>query len=164
MAYVKIPKDLSDIETKVVMGLTKRQLICFAVGAVIGFPLFFLLRPINNTVAGITLVGATIPAFAFAIYKKNGMPLEKFIRIVFRFFVKKKKRPYVTENYYAALTRYYNYYEEVKEIVREKEAPDTAAKRNSVNTERAKSNKSSERKGAAAKPKKKHIRTANNTI
>ena len=124
MAYVKIPKDLSDVETKIVMGLTKRQLCCFAVGAVIGFPLFFLLRQVNNTLAGIALVGATIPAFAFAIYKKNGMPLEKFIRIVFRFFMQKKKRPYVTENYYAALTRYQDYYEEVDRIVSKKGVPE----------------------------------------
>ncbi|MBR3459544.1 MAG: PrgI family protein [Clostridia bacterium] len=124
MAYVKIPKDLSDVETKIVMGLTKRQLCCFAVGAVIGFPLFFLLRQINNTLAGIALVGATIPAFAFAIYKKNGMPLEKYIRIVFRFFISKKKRPYVTENYYADLTRYQDYYEEVDRIVSKKGVPE----------------------------------------
>ena len=44
MAYVSVPKDLSKIKSKVLFSLTQRQLICFSAGAVIGVPLFFLLR------------------------------------------------------------------------------------------------------------------------
>ena len=44
MAYVTIPKDLSRIQSKVLFGLTKRQVICFGAAAVIGVPLFFLSR------------------------------------------------------------------------------------------------------------------------
>ena len=40
--YVKIPKDLNDIKEKFIMGFTKRQVICFGIGLVIGFTLFFL--------------------------------------------------------------------------------------------------------------------------
>ena len=29
MAYVTVPKDLTKVKSKVVFGLTKRQLICF---------------------------------------------------------------------------------------------------------------------------------------
>ena len=39
MAYVPVPKDLNKVKTKVAFNLTKRQLICFTVGAVIGVPL-----------------------------------------------------------------------------------------------------------------------------
>ncbi len=42
MAYVTIPKDLSRVQSKVLFGLTKRQVICFGAAAVIGVPLFFL--------------------------------------------------------------------------------------------------------------------------
>ena len=44
MAYVPVPKDLSKVKTKVAFGLTKRQLICFGAAALIGVPLFFLLK------------------------------------------------------------------------------------------------------------------------
>lgn len=45
MAYVPVPKDLTKVKTKVAFNLTKRQLICFGGGALIGVPLFFLLGP-----------------------------------------------------------------------------------------------------------------------
>lgn len=41
MAYVPIPKDLTKVRTKVALGLTKRQLVCFGAAAAIGLPLFF---------------------------------------------------------------------------------------------------------------------------
>lgn len=44
MAYVTIPKDLSRIQSKVLFGLTKRQVICFGAAALVGVPLFFWQR------------------------------------------------------------------------------------------------------------------------
>ena len=44
MAYVPVPKDLTKVKTKVAFNLTKRQLVCFGGGALIGVPLFFLVR------------------------------------------------------------------------------------------------------------------------
>ena len=44
MAYVSVPKDLNAVKTKVLLNLTKRQLICFGGGALIGVPLFFILK------------------------------------------------------------------------------------------------------------------------
>ena len=56
MAYVNVPKDLTKVKTKVLFNLTKRQLICFGSGALIGVPLFFLLRgPVGNSVAAFLL-------------------------------------------------------------------------------------------------------------
>ena len=51
MAYVTIPKDLSQIKTKVAFGLTKRQLICFGLGALVGVAFFFLTRGVLGTSA-----------------------------------------------------------------------------------------------------------------
>ena len=36
MAYVSVPKDLNAVKTKVLLNLTKRQLICFGGGTLIG--------------------------------------------------------------------------------------------------------------------------------
>ena len=56
MAYVPVPKDLTKVKTKVMFNLTKRQLICFMGGALIGVPLFFLLRkPTGNSVAAMCI-------------------------------------------------------------------------------------------------------------
>ena len=49
MAYVNVPKDLSKVKTKVMFNLTKRQLVCFGTGGLIGVPLFFLLKSYVST-------------------------------------------------------------------------------------------------------------------
>ena len=78
MAYVSVPKDLSKIKTKVLFNLTQRQLICFSAGALIGVPLFFILRNrIGVSSAAMVMMLAMIPAFLLAMYEKNGQPLEK---------------------------------------------------------------------------------------
>ncbi len=41
MAYVTIPKDLTKVKSKVLFGLTRRQLICFGAAVLVGVPLFF---------------------------------------------------------------------------------------------------------------------------
>ena len=38
MAYVTIPKDLSKVQSKILFGLTKRQVICFGAAALVGVP------------------------------------------------------------------------------------------------------------------------------
>ena len=44
MAYVPVPKDLTRVKSKLVFNLTKRQIICFSLGALAGVPLFFLTK------------------------------------------------------------------------------------------------------------------------
>lgn len=44
MAYVSIPKDLSRVKSKLLFNLTKRQVVCFGLGALIGVPAFFLAK------------------------------------------------------------------------------------------------------------------------
>ena len=50
MPYVPVPKDLTEVKTKVAFNLTKRQLICFGGAAAVGVPAYFLTRGIfgNN--------------------------------------------------------------------------------------------------------------------
>ena len=48
MAYVNVPKDLTKVKTKVLFNLTKRQLICFGGGLLIGLPIFFLLKSVTG--------------------------------------------------------------------------------------------------------------------
>ena len=64
MAYVPVPKDLTKVKTKVAFNLTKRQLICFGGGALIGVPLFFFLRgSLGTSTAALMMVLTMLPFF-----------------------------------------------------------------------------------------------------
>ena len=119
MAYVPVPKDLNKVKTKVAFNLTKRQLICFTGGALIGVPLFFLLRgAVGNSVAAMCMMLVMLPFFMLAMYEKHGQPLEMVLGNIFRVTViRPKQRPYRTNNFYAALERQANLDEEVYDIV-----------------------------------------------
>ena len=80
MTYVPVPKDLTKVKTKVFFGLTKRQLLCFGGGALIGVPLFFLLKDYAGTsVAAFCMVLVMVPAFLLAMYERNGQHLETIV-------------------------------------------------------------------------------------
>lgn len=85
MAYVPVPKDLTKVKTKVMFNLTKRQLICFGGGALLGVPLFFLLKgPAGTSTAAMCMVVIMLPFFLLAMYEKNGQPLEIIIGNILR--------------------------------------------------------------------------------
>lgn len=119
MAYVPVPKDLSKVKTKVMFNLTKRQLICFGGGALIGVPLFFLLqKPLGNSSASLCMILVMLPFFLLAMYEKNGQPLEKVAGNLLRVCIlRPKQRPYRTNNFYAALERQDKLDKEVYRIV-----------------------------------------------
>ena len=119
MAYVNVPKDLNKIKSKVLFNLTKRQLICFGVAALMGVPLFFLLKnSAGTTAAAMVMILVMLPGFLFGVYEKNGQPLEVVLRqMIESCFIRPKERPYQTDHAYAALVRQYQMEKEVKAIV-----------------------------------------------
>ena len=122
MAYVTVPKDLTKIKTKVLFGLTKRQLVCFSAAVIVGVPLFFLLKDVaGTTTAAFCMVLVMLPMFLFAMYEKHGQPLEVIIRqFVEVKFIRPKERPYQINNFYAALSRQEQLDKEVRAIVKGK--------------------------------------------
>lgn len=123
MAYVPVPKDLTKVKTKVMFNLTRRQLICFGGGALIGVPLFFILqKPLGNSSASLSMILVMLPFFLLAMYEKNGQPLEKVLGNILRVcFLRPKQRPYRTNNFYAALERQDRLDKEVYRIVHDSE-------------------------------------------
>ena len=111
---VTVPKDLSGIKTKVALNLTKRQIICFGMAAAVGIPLYFLARRAAGTqVAALLMVASMLPFFFLAMYEKDGMPLERYLRLVIRQkFIMPGIRRYGSENLYRRL-------EEQEEMERE---------------------------------------------
>jgi len=106
MAYVNVPTDLSRIKTKMAFNLTKRQLICFGIAAVVGIPTYLLARKaIGNTGAMFLMIGLMLPCFLLAMYERDGLPFEKVLRNIVRAsFLWPRTRPYRTENFYAPFT------------------------------------------------------------
>jgi len=104
MAYVPVPKDLSKVRTKIIFNLTLRQIICFVLAAIVGFPFYFLTKGIIGVdVAATIMIVLMLPFFLLALYEKDGQPLEKIIINYIRTKQNPKVRPYVTENMYQYL-------------------------------------------------------------
>ena len=122
MAYVTVPKDLTKIKSKVLFGLTKRQLACFSPAVLIGVPLFFLLKnSAGNSAAAFCMILVMLPFFLLGMYERNGEPLEVIAKHFIRTkFLLPKERPYQTNNFYAALMRQNRLEKEVKAIVKNK--------------------------------------------
>ena len=119
MAYVPVPKDLTKVETKVMFNLTRRQLVCFTAGALVGVPLFLWLRePAGNSMAAMCMMLVMMPFFLLAMYEKHGQPLEKIVGNILKVAViRPKQRPYQTNNFYAVLKRQEMLDKEVYDIV-----------------------------------------------
>jgi hypothetical protein len=97
---------MTEVKTRLIMNLTKRQLVCFGAAAAIGAPLFLSFRGMmGNTGAMMIMIAAVIPAFFFAIYSKDGViPAEKYLLLILRQkFFYPRIRVYRTENMYAYL-------------------------------------------------------------
>ena len=123
MPYVPVPKDLTKVKTKVLFNLTKRQLLCFGGGALLGIPLFFLLKgPAGTSVAAMCMILIMLPFFLLALYEKQGQPLEKILGNIIKVTViRPKQRPYRTANFYSLLERQAKLDKEVYHIVHRKE-------------------------------------------
>ena len=119
MIYVTVHKDLANIKTKVLFGLTRRQIICFGAAALIGVPLFFLLRnTVSASTATVWMVLAMLPFFLFAMYERNGQPLEVFLKhMIQTIFVRPKIRTYQTTNIYTEVERHEELRKEVQRFL-----------------------------------------------
>ena len=130
-SYISVPRDLTKVKSKVMFNLTKRQLICFGLAALIGVPSFFLLKTVvkvNTAVMGMMVI--MMPFFFLAMYEKNGQPLEKILGNIIRVAITRpKQRPYKTNNFYAVLERQEQLDKEVYCIVYGKQSPQARQRR-----------------------------------
>ncbi len=128
MAYVNVPNDLSKIKTKIALNLTKRQLICFGIAAVVGIPTYLFTRSaIGNTGAMLLMIGLMLPCFLLAMYERDGLPFEKILRNIIRAtFLWPRTRPYRTDNFYSYFS---DSRKEVQRLEARKKAPARSRKK-----------------------------------
>lgn len=102
MAFVSVPKDLTKVKNKIVFNLTRRQLICLGIAGAVGLPFYFLTRGYigtNNAATGMCLL--MLPAFLFAMYEKDGLPLEKVLwNVITVKLLRPSVRKYTIKNLY----------------------------------------------------------------
>ena len=105
MAYVPVPKDLAKVKSKVAFNLTKRQIICFALAAIVAVPAYFLTRKLlGQTLAAMLMVTLALPFFLLAMYERDGMPFEQIVKNIVRAkLLYPAERPYRTTNLYEML-------------------------------------------------------------
>ena len=76
--------------------------MCLSVAAAVGLPFYFLTRNLigtSNAATGMVLL--MLPAFMFAMYEKDGLPLEKILwNIVTVKLIRPAIRRYEVENFY----------------------------------------------------------------
>lgn len=105
MAYVQVPKDLTRVKSKFLLNLTKRQCLCFGLAALVGVPFYIFTKEVlGNTVSASIMILLMLPFFMFAMYEKDGMHLEQWIKIIITAkFKRPGMRPYKTDNMYRYL-------------------------------------------------------------
>lgn len=101
MAYVKIPKDLTKVKTKVALNMTKRQLIGFSIAGLIGFPVYMLCKNFLSTdISMIVMSIVVLPVLFVTLYEKDNLPFEKHLAYILKFHKSKKIRLYNAKSIY----------------------------------------------------------------
>ncbi len=123
MFYIPIQKDFSKVKNKVALGLTKRQLLCFALAALAGIPSYILLKKVIATdIAGVIMIIVMLPFFLFALYEKDGQPLEEVLRNVIREkYLRPQIRPVINEPVIGSVMQVARYMEEMDRLKKEAE-------------------------------------------
>ena len=105
MITYSIPRDLRKIKTKIVFGLTMRQLLCFLLAAMTGIPVYLYTKPYMGTdLASYLMIAIMCPFVVFALFEKDGFPAEKWLYFFIRKkFLRPEIRVYRTANFYRHL-------------------------------------------------------------
>lgn len=107
MAFVPVPKDLSKVKTKVALNLTRRQLISFSLGGLVGFVIYSNTKKlVPSDIALLIMMAGVLPFFFLGVYEKDGLTFEKLIKYYYESKIRNPEvRIYKNENSYEALVK-----------------------------------------------------------
>ena len=92
---IPVPPDLGEMKDTVMFGLTKKQIIFFVLGAIVGLPVFFLcMKPLGSSNAALLMLLCMFPFFMLGIYQKNGYSADKLLVFRLRHNAAHKVRKY----------------------------------------------------------------------
>lgn len=97
----KIPRDISKYETKLMLGLTTRQVVIGGPGIALAVGVFFAFKGTLGSSAMLPAMLCALPFLLFAAFKPLGMPLEVFMKTaMLPLLLAPANRRYKTENTY----------------------------------------------------------------
>ena len=101
MAYVSVPKDLTAIKSKLILGLTAKQLGLIGAGLAVAVPVFFFVNPRFEgvTEAAFLAMLCIFPFAFFGFFERDGLPADRWLYVFLRKIVWQSKRPYKTQNF-----------------------------------------------------------------
>ena len=107
MAFVPVPKDLSKVKTKVALNLTRRQLISFSLGGLVGFFIYSNTKKlVPSDIALLIMMAGVLPFFFLGVYEKDGLTFEKLIKYYYESKIRNPEvRIYKNSNSYEALVK-----------------------------------------------------------
>lgn len=115
---IPVPPDLGEMKDTVMFGLTKKQIVFFVIGALIGLPVFFVcLKPLGSSNAALLMLLCMFPFFMLGIYQKNGYSADKLLIFRLRHSASVKVRKHVNVKKQEELNK--NRKKEVKKLEKE---------------------------------------------
>ena len=98
----QIPRDIMKYKTKIIGGLTARQIVCFVPGSALAIGAFFLFKPLLGEGAALPAIIVGLPFFLCGGLTMYGVPFEKFIGTIYRNTIATPPtRKYKTESVYS---------------------------------------------------------------
>lgn len=114
--YIRVPKDMDAIKEKFIFNLSKRQALGFLIGGLCGFPIYYLTKGIDITVAVLLMGLAASPALFWGLYEKNGLHIEDYFKLMLNYMKTDKIRQYATDNTYRQIEDEIEYERLVKRL------------------------------------------------
>lgn len=101
MAYVEVPKDLGEVKTKIIFGLTSRQLVHLLAGGLLGIGTYLIARnKLGDSAASLLLMIVSGPVIVSGFYSKDGKTLMQYLKMILQDNLTPRKRIYQTNNKY----------------------------------------------------------------
>ena len=116
MKYIRVPKDINAIKEKLFFNLSKRQALSFLIGAICGFPVYYLTKGIDLTLAVILMFIAATPALVWGMFERNGLHIEDYAKLIKNYLKTDKIRRYETSSPYRLIEDEIEYERLVKRL------------------------------------------------
>lgn len=94
---VRIPKEITEYQEKIMFGLSIRQLVCTVIAIVISVPSYiFLMNKIGQELTGYIVMIEIVPFIAIGYLKPKGLNFEKVLVMFLKHQFGKSRRNYKT--------------------------------------------------------------------
>ena len=95
---VRIPKEITEYQEKILFGLSLRQLISFAIALTTGVATYLLVAKLwGEDLAGYLVIVEVMPIFAIGFIRINGFSFEKYLALMIRHKYGYSRRRYHTQ-------------------------------------------------------------------